>query len=230
MIIGISGKIGHGKDEAAKIIKEILAEQGIVIEKKQFAGKLKQFVASLIGCSIEQLDDQDFKKSTLPPEWNRMLKAIIGYEYAFPVREFVDTPMTVREMLISIGHGLRVNTHADIWINGLMSDYKGEPNGGYPEYGIGPNGERIAVGYNTFLKYPNWIIPDLRYVNEAERIIATGGVVLRIERPGIPVINHESETLLDDYGNFKNKIVNDGTLDDLRSSLKNALKDAYLLF
>lgn len=101
MIIGISGKIGSGKDTIGKIIQylvwrnafkeEILTEQG---EKnfelyrnsltpddsswqiKKFADKLKETICLWTGCTREQLEDADFKDSEIGEDWVRYTKAI----------------------------------------------------------------------------------------------------------------------------------------------------------
>lgn len=222
MLIGISGKIGHGKDTAAFMLQEIFHQKGIDLVKRQFAGKLKEFVASLIGCSLEQLEDQDFKRSVLAPQWTKTLTDTVGYEYGAPIKGPIEKPMTVRDLLISIGHGLRVSTHDALWVNGLFADYTLTAAGGYPEYGINQDGGTVAIGYNTIMKYPDWIIPDMRYPNEANRIKEHGGFNIRIQRDSIPSLDHPSETLLDAY-NFDLLIVNNSSLDDLRSSLENAV-------
>ena len=90
MLIGISGKIGSGKDTVGKIIQSLVAkdygvyksqldfiqsdgdwvrqkQSGIVIKK--FADTLKDMVCMLLGCTREQLEDHDFKNTELGEEW-----------------------------------------------------------------------------------------------------------------------------------------------------------------
>lgn len=60
-----------------------------------------------------------------------------------------------------------------------------------------------------------YVITDCRFPNEAASVVWHGGVVVRIDRPGIvPVNNHESETALDGY-DFDVRILNDGSIADL---------------
>lgn len=60
------------------------------------------------------------------------------------------------------------------------------------------------------------VISDCRFPNEADAIRAKGGVVVRVERPGVrPVNRHTSETALDDYEPDL-VVANDETIDDLR--------------
>lgn len=90
MIIGISGKIGSGKDTVGNIIKlltddtlsykeviEIATGQLEITHSysdfivKKFADTLKDIVCLLIGCTREQLEDRDFKEKELGEEWIR---------------------------------------------------------------------------------------------------------------------------------------------------------------
>ena len=92
MLIGISGKIGSGKDTIGKIIQYLVClklntlaphqfsfkdfvestasneiQSGFKIKK--YADKLKDFVCLLIGCTREELEDREFKNKELPEEW-----------------------------------------------------------------------------------------------------------------------------------------------------------------
>lgn len=89
MIIGISGKIGSGKDTVGQIIEFLslpeweMADFNTFMteyhsnawdtkwEVKKFADKLKDMVCMLIGCTRRQLEDRDFKESPLGPEWDK---------------------------------------------------------------------------------------------------------------------------------------------------------------
>lgn len=72
------------------------------------------------------------------------------------------------------------------------------------------------------------VVTDLRYPNEARRIKDLGGLIVRIERPGIgPANNHSSEIAMASW-RFDLLIQNDGTLDDLkREALQIASFGAY---
>jgi hypothetical protein len=87
MIIGISGKIGSGKDTVGKIIQlltdnlnwsnvEIInmlnqnkVSNTTTYEIKKFAGKLKQIVSILTGIPVEDLEKQEVKNRVLGEEW-----------------------------------------------------------------------------------------------------------------------------------------------------------------
>jgi len=57
------------------------------------------------------------------------------------------------------------------------------------------------------------VITDVRYPNEADAIRAAGGLVVRIDRPGLALSDvHPSETAMDDYPAYTARIVNDRTI------------------
>lgn len=81
MLIGVSGKIGSGKDTVGEIVQIISAsphftDEAVVRflgrpqlnplwEIKKFANKLKDIVCMLLGCSREQLEDRSIKSLSL---------------------------------------------------------------------------------------------------------------------------------------------------------------------
>ena len=94
MVIGISGKIGSGKDTVAKIIQLLSEESNLdkwkwnneedilhdinvepsdscKWEIRRFADKLKDTVCDWIGCTRAQLEDREFKEKPLGEEWNK---------------------------------------------------------------------------------------------------------------------------------------------------------------
>lgn len=79
------------------------------------------------------------------------------------------------------------------------------------------------------LSHPNWIITDTRFINEAIAIKNAGGIVIRIDRPGVkPINNHSSEIELDNW-NFDYKIANVSDLIALKASVLTILKKENLL-
>jgi hypothetical protein len=73
------------------------------------------------------------------------------------------------------------------------------------------------------------VITDVRYPNEADAILAAGGIVIRIVRDGVVLndgrdVNHISETALDDYDKFSAVIHNNGTIDQYRDLVLYAVK------
>ena len=68
----------------------------------------------------------------------------------------------------------------------------------------------------------NWVVPDVRFPNEARAIKAQGGEVWLIKRPDVVEVGvrgHASEKALDDYRDWDNVVDNDGDLSDLESAV-----------
>ena len=67
----------------------------------------------------------------------------------------------------------------------------------------------------------NWIITDVRFPNEADKILSLSGTLIRLERPGTDSgSTHESETALDNYTKFTHTIINDGGIKDLSDKIQ----------
>lgn len=74
----------------------------------------------------------------------------------------------------------------------------------------------------------NIVFSDVRFPNEAQAIKALGGVVWRIERPGVDAVNaHVSETSMDGW-EYDAIIDNSGTLEDLLAQVETATLFAEL--
>jgi hypothetical protein len=268
-IIGISGKIGSGKDTVGKIIQYLTAYGQITEDKsveavmkflnathpvfddpffytsaqfgtsweiKKFATKLKQMICLLTGCTMEQLENQDFKNTKLPPEWDWY--KTIGSNNGKPVylrssvTEKIRQEMgervystTYRELLQLLGtEALRNVIHEDVHVNALFADYKSlSDKKSYDQLDENQRGQlELAV-------LPNWIITDTRFPNEAQAIKNRKGILIRIERPrpfDHPTelgTGHPSETALDDYHKFDYILMNDGTIEDLIKKVKKIL-------
>ena len=79
---------------------------------------------------------------------------------------------TYRELLQSIGMELRDYVHEDIWIDALF----------------GRGNEKIL--FDWACEYKWWIIDDLRFLNEYNRIIQIGGKIIKVNRD-IPDMHQE---------------------------------------
>lgn len=119
--------------------------------------------------------------------------------------------MTYREFLQRLGtDAIRNVLHNNVWINALMSDYK-------------PYNHPIESGSGIFVnRFPNWIISDVRFSNEAETIRRMGYPLVKITR-GSSLDSHSSETNMDLYGRHHYEIDNNGSISDLRDQVKSLL-------
>ena len=196
-LIGISGKIGSGKDTVGKILQALVDEtyNGNINsilpldeelsssnswEIKKFADKLKDIVCLLIGCTREQLEDREFKEKELGEEWwYYQVDSFKGKSRIFP---FIDATrltkeecklikLTPRKLLQLLGTECgRDIIHPNIWVNALFADYKlSKP--------LGLEGHDWSEG-----NLPKWIITDVRFPNEAQAIKDRGGIVIRVNR------------------------------------------------
>lgn len=200
MLVGISGYIGSGKDTVGKIIQKLMPPSpwDRGWEIKKYAAKLKQIAALLTGYPVEKFEDQDFKASYLPHEWSYL-----------PLDEVMTDgvglafkKMTVREFLQKLGtDAIRDGLHKETWVNALFSDLRPESR---------------------------WVITDMRFPNEAQRIKDLGGKTIRVDRSRVaqsPSDNrlHASEIALDGWS-FDYYIRNSGTIDELTTEVKKCLQ------
>lgn len=147
---------------------------------------------------------KEISPNTIILHFGDALKDIVSRAFNIS-REILDTQdgkkeiypylnITNREILQKVGTLFRENFFEDIWINNVINQ-------------IDCSNDKI------------YIIPDVRYPKELEAIQSIGGIIIRVERPGIKVMNHHSETALDNYP-FEYIIDNNGTIKDLRDKIK----------
>lgn len=202
-LIGISGKIGAGKDTVGIIIRQLaITNNGADWDIRKFAGKLKIVASLLTGISIEKFEDQEFKKTLLGPEWGKETKSNpLNAIEPFKDITFVEM-MSVRDLLQKLGtEAMRNGLHQNVWVNALFADFKEDMH---------------------------WIVTDMRFPNEYKAIKDKGGITIRLERPGHGTSMtdlasaHPSETALDGF-DFDYTINNDGDLDKLISLVREIL-------
>jgi len=124
----------------------------------------------------------------------------VGVAYRMGYRRFTMSADASMLPVVAADHGT-VNT-PDIWVNTLLDT-------------VAEDASQVAV------------IPDTRFPNELAAVRASGGFVIRIERPDRPASGrddtHISETALDGE-TFEFVVVNDGTKDALLQRLNPALR------
>jgi len=225
-LIAISGKMGSGKDTVGVIIQaltgigfgndktfELFKEMGIIpisLNKspfvvKKFAGKLKDIVCLILGCTREDLEAGDFKSTPMNSDWDES--------------HGIDTP---RDLLQVLGTNCgRDMIHPNIWVNALFADYKCLDDTKRTSFGN-------VLDYSD-CPFPAWIITDLRFPNEFESIKKRNGITIRVttDRVG-EASGHESETALDDH-DFDYVIDNSGTYEDLIDKVSEILRKENLI-
>ncbi len=265
-IIGINGRMQSGKDLTGTIIRYCCnikwdhPQAGTLehFEKfakltafgqewendweiKKFAAKLKQCLSIILNIPLEDLEKEEVKSSVLGNEWSKIKHDCAKCDYSqrdsdeyvcmadisvdCPDNTNTYIPITVRQFLQELGTDVCRQIHPNTWVNALFVDYKAELNDAY-----NPNAEP---------EYPNWIITDVRFPNEAEAIKERGGIVIRINRlnstsqDGHTYIckhdrTHPSETALDDY-KFDYVVENNSTIEDLIEKIKQILTTEKLI-
>ena len=168
---------------------------------KKFAGKLKDIACLLLGCTRQQLEDRGFKETELGEKWNHL------------------TPRKILQLLGT--EAGREVIHPNIWVNALFADYVCD-DCGQKEC---PTDEE-DTGQMIHYSFPNWIITDVRFPNEAQAIKDRGGIVIRVNRdyqnplmPDVAIPEHPSETALDNH-NFDYVIDNSSSISDLIDKVK----------
>ena len=222
-LIGISGKMGSGKDTLSFVINYLADkdapdsigrwEQDIedfVYKNKKYSEKLKYMVCFLLGCKRSDLEDREFKEKELGEEWWYCVAddgSYIPYVQNLHEGKVVNlVKLTPRKLLQLLGtEAGRQIIHPNIWVNALFADYVCD-DCGQKEC---PTDEE-DTGQIIHRSFPNWIITDVRFPNEAQAIKDRGGILIRINRPQLIErdFEHLSETALDDYDGFDYVIEN----------------------
>lgn len=207
-LIGISGKIGSGKDTLAKMIQMIICEgigsTRIVDPKrilewfdpfanpsgwhiKKFADKLKDIICILIGCTRAQLEDPIFKASYLPSMWDYIVAGYSGgKEIRLPAsKRYINIwpnakryQMTVREMLQWVGTDC-IRDHLHVHT---------WINALFSSYQA--KDEQGEIYPDKIYHKSQWLITDVRFEDEVEVIKEREGIVIRISAGEGPVNRH----------------------------------------
>ena len=214
MLIGISGKIGSGKDTVGKIIQYLVwksrVERGELplsvysfsyfaretsfgknqsnFEIKKFADKLKDMVCMLIGCTREQLEDREFKEKELGEEWwytyGRIGNVDILVSYLDMDKEFKNNNNAYIEKLTPRELLQIIGTDC-------IRD-KVHPNAWvnalFADYkSCSLPDETTFIDDKEFIRKNSsqWIITDMRFPNELEAVKSRGGITIRVTRTGI---------------------------------------------
>lgn len=255
MIIGVSGKIGSGKDTVGTIIQYLVwrtyytnkefppiserhfeeFRHSLVPDRSdwkivKYADKLKDCVCIILGCTREELENRVYKETPIGANWIRYGKANgfwshsdgnpshkmmdnvpcdrETYEAELKTNwqtayQFIHTPRTILQQL---GTECGRQIHPDIWVNATLSDYKHIPNN---SFGNRQPDDTDDIPY----EYPNWIITDVRFPNEADAIKQHKGINIRIQKSDSTQFGFEKHLELGDKINSTNEHVSETALD-----------------
>jgi hypothetical protein len=199
-LIGLSGKGQAGKDTVADYLVSIGWKK-----KVSLAGSLKRFCSNFFGVDLSLFYSQEGKSSKLSepidlePFIADIIESALG-EYARIPSGGKDLVVTTpRELLQKVGTNVLRVSDPNCFVMMLEREY-GDLTG--------------------------YIISDVRFPNEADFVICSSGVLVRIERPGKTISsNHLSETALDVWENWSYVLKNDTDgLDNLYKKVDFMLK------
>lgn len=207
MIIGLSGKIGAGKDTVAEIIQYLIALDGAM------GDKIKEAIRKQGPSGDFNYTDFSgwvhFKIASLA-SWS--WTPISGVQYVKLDRKEKEI---YREQFRDYCNLIRRHSGEDVWIDATFRHMKGID--------------------------ANWVISDVRFKNEADRIKNSGGLIFRIDDANAPtgsytvgelrkeITEHYSETQLDDYKDFDAIIENKDDLDALLEEVRKVLVSKKLI-
>jgi hypothetical protein len=196
--VGISGKIGAGKDYLAGKLIEELEKRGLDATHASFAFPLKNELNSIMrdivaGVCVEALA----AKYSIPLAQMQVIHGYIAEELAVnPDLDAYDRTPGIRSALQFLGTEVRRAVDTDYWVHLFHENVAQDDR------------ERAFATFAT----------DARFPNEADSIRETGGFMIRLEVPAEIILdrtknrdgiqytqeqlNHPSETALDDYPDF----------------------------
>ena len=177
----VIGISGRIRSGKSRVAKTIID----ILEKNGKNGVVKSFAQPLYEIIAEMYDNdidtiKKDKQDKLPVYINTR-QTPSGYKIS-----------SYREILQIIGTGARNHGDIDIWVNALF----------------GCNNEKI-INYLGNNKGAVWIIDDLRFPNEAERIKDCNGILIRVEREKHQPNEHIIENSLNDWQDWDLVIEND---------------------
>lgn len=199
--IGLTGYPGAGKDTAADLLTEILAENGKTVYRTSFAKTMKEMLIAIDPEYRRAVGKRYKTPMDVLEYWKRVEP---GYYNHF--KGYTSLNAT-REKLQNLGQAMR-EINPQFWVDRTFREINDEVLNSAPDVVI---------------------ITDVRYPNEVEGPLFVGGSrthIWAIERQGKgPVNDHESERatreIIEDHTNAF--IQNNGSIEDFKATLDDAL-------
>jgi hypothetical protein len=213
-LVGFNGFKGSGKNTSANILSEIYGDGTGVVYQVGFADKVKIAAALALGF----LDASPRECIALMDEAKE--RWLIDYRTNDDVVQL--GTITGRQYLQNIGVEMRKLFGEDFWVDQVL-----------PRAAFGPYQGRRDVPYTEqeqnqsalSARYPDvdcLAITDLRFENEARRILELGGEVWRVNNPSCESDGHDSEQVLPDSC-ITYEIDNSGSINDLELEVERAM-------
>ncbi len=198
MILGFAGKAASGKTTAARHLATLLDGEVLIIpmamvlreEVEEFLNRINaaEYVPLVYGCQedkIKVFHVNEEKARAHCPGWDHFIDAHSDIQ-----DRKKETSVTVRRILQWWGTEYRREQDPDYWTKAWAAKVE---------------------SYD--LEKTHILVDDIRFMNELETLRAEGGLIVKIVRPGFNGAgNHASETSLDNFTEWDDIIINDGTL------------------
>lgn len=207
-IIGINGFKRSGKGEVGNAIeRNVLVGQ---VKQVGFADKVKIFGARALGF-LSQSDEDCIALMDLAKEY-WLIDMVHEFVADSPLPSFGVAQITGRQYLQNVGTEARKLFGGDFWIDQVL------PPCDFEDY------HDDDVRLSDMHPGVDWLaITDLRFENEAQRVIDLGGEVWRVTRPGTGSDGHASEQSLPNHM-VTREIHNVGNLDVLEEAVATCLQ------
>lgn len=195
MLIGISGKIGSGKDTVAELIVHhfkgldsttyTCSEVTRPWDVRRFAARLKETVAMLTHTSIANNYTREGKQ-----------KVPAGFSY------------TLGELQQKVGTALREHISDNVWITTTLSDF------------FDSNTNNVKTRPNVIVTDVRYHNEAEAILNLGGILIRVNGDPTGCRKYDKRDMEHPSETQLDDFAGFTWVIENDSTIESLTKKVK----------
>lgn len=213
-VIGLTGVARSGKDTVAGLIVDELRECGLDTRREGFADRLKLSAALALGLPVKG-EGADAVVSAVA--------SCDALKVCGSIQTLIEHgPYDVQEVTVNGREYLqRYGTEAhrdlfgdDFWVDALLPL------------------QRRSIGHGGVIADPArddcdvLVIPDVRFDNEARRVLKYEGEVWRVTRPGVDAVNaHASESgIPDDL--VTREVGNIGGLGYLRGVVRYAIREA----
>jgi len=205
MIVGFAGKAATGKTTAAHHLAPLLDKPCRIIPMAMVLRDEVDAFLRAVGADesvpLVYGDQADKVRVFYVDEKKALIQCPSWAHFVADHHEIQDRPgrtaVTVRRILQWWGTEYRRSQDADYWTKAWSRKVE-----------------------QLDLKKSHVLVDDVRFMNELIAIKAHDGLIIKIERPGFDgANNHASETSLDDYDDWSQVIVNDGTLDEFKQKV-----------
>lgn len=231
-LIGINGFKRSGKDTTFQLIQSWAEAQGLAAERAAFADKLKVMAAMALGLEgshAELVALMDEAKESWEFSVSRMVEDHVtetapsrlspGRTIRMPVTTF-----TGRSYLQWFGEHARTVFGDDFWVDQVLPAPQPFDPGHVDIDDVAALAGAVANVNRAKLhnRYPGAdivCITDVRYPNEAARVLDLGGEVWEILRPGLESDGHSSEQRLP-HRLVTRTIVNSGSINYLGEKVR----------